>query len=134
MDPKNFNAKGNYYTIKPAELLTINKTPVSATDEDSPVLIEARLSETITSIHQLISTNGQLDTFLQNENDYELLQALKENDALIVRKIEDCKLMIRKLHESGVKVTLEPPVYDGSTVLKKIEKNETLHDDGGVYL
>ena len=130
-DNKNNSAKGNYYTIKPAELLTINKTPVSATGDDSPILIEAQLSETITSINQLISTNQQLDEILQNENDNDLLQALKENDVLIVRKIEDCKVMIRKLKESGVMLTLEPPAYDGSIFLKK---NKMQHDDRGIYL
>jgi hypothetical protein len=122
--------KGNYYTVKPAELLTVNKNPVAATDGDSPILMEARLSETINSVNQLISSNAHLDGILQEEHDADLMEALEENDALIRRKIEECTIMRRKLFDAGVQSSLDVPVYNGSIVLKLKDKK----DDDGIYL
>ncbi|KAL3778126.1 hypothetical protein ACHAWO_008078 [Cyclotella atomus] len=122
--------KGKYYTIKPAELLTLNKNPVAATDGDSPILMEARLTETINSINQLISSNAQLDEILQEARDPDLMEALEENDALILRKIEECTVLRRKLVEAGVQLSLEIPVYNGSKVLNQSKDRK----DDGVYL
>lgn len=127
----NSTRKGNYYTIKPAELLTLNKNPVAASD-DSPVLMEAKLSEMINSINQLISSNLQLDEVLKEEYDADCMEALEENDALITRKIEECKVMRRKLIETGVQLNLVVPVYQGSVVLKQL--NSKKDNDQGVYL
>lgn len=125
------SGRGNYYKVKPAELLTLNKNPVAASD-DSPILMEAKLSETINSINQLISSNRQLDEMLKEGYDSDLMQALEENDALIIRKLDECKVMRRKLVEADVQLNLDIPVYHGSVVLKQLKGNDD--NGGGVYL
>eukprot|EP00956_Cyclotella_meneghiniana_P033689 scaffold98375_cov53-Cyclotella_meneghiniana.AAC.2 len=124
------NSKTNYYKITPAQPLTLQKQPVHTTHHDSPLLLEAKLIETISSIRQLISTNAQLDEILKQDADDELLQALTENDALIARKIEECNTMKRQLSEMGsekLNSNLDVPVYAGSSVLMQNSKNDGLY-------
>lgn len=122
--------KTNCYKITPAQPLTLQKQPVHTTHHDSPLLLEAKLIETISSIHQLISSNSQLDEALKQDADDELLQALTENDALIIRKIEECNDMKRQLSEMDseqLNSNLEIPVYNGSSVLIQNSKNDGLY-------
>ncbi len=110
--------------------------------------MEARLLEYISSLRQLISTNVQLEEALRDGHqddgkyDDDLLQALEENDELIVRRRNEANLLSMKLSAHGVKISLvdKLPRYDGSTLLKQMReekrKNEKKKDGegGGMYL
>ena len=143
---------GRHYTVKPSpHLHTASGNVASRTenDDDSPILLEARLSETILSLRQLIHTNQQLDeALLKDVQDDDLLEALKENDELIARRMKDVTVMSRRLKELGVQANFleeDMPVYGGSVVLKKLEevKRRTREEEcqllekeesGGLYL
>ncbi|KAL7475124.1 hypothetical protein ACHAW6_001048 [Cyclotella cf. meneghiniana] len=63
-------------------------------DNNSPILLEARIFETIVSLHKLIHTNPQLDeALLKKAYDFDLFKALKENDELILQKMKDVTVM-----------------------------------------
>ena len=129
---------GKHYKVTRATPQTLSGNPTATSDYDSPILLEARLSETITQLHQLILTNTQLDDALMDEEDGDLLDALKENDTLIRRKMEEISAMQRRLMESGVNVDFQMPSYAGSLVLQKLEKRkrdeEKDDNDSGLYL
>lgn len=109
--------------------------------------MEAKLLEMISSLRQLIQSNQQLDEALLEECnnsgditncDEELLQALKENESVILRKHNDAIALAAKLSKHGVNVSLADkiPQYDGSIVLKKIKEKEEEKNNqsGGLYL
>mmetsp|Transcript_4389 Transcript_4389/g.9747 ORF Transcript_4389/g.9747 Transcript_4389/m.9747 type:complete len:137 (+) Transcript_4389:88-498(+) len=108
--------------------------------DNNPVLMEARLTEMIVSLQQLIRTNEQLEEALCETMDEDLLQALKENDELILRRRRAAAVLAAKLHErSGVDISLSDkvPPYAGSSVLKRIEdtrREKGEGRDGGMYL
>ena len=108
--------------------------------DNNPVLMEARLTEMIVSLQQLIKTNEQLEEALSETMDDDLLQALKENDELILRRRSAAAVLANKLRNcSGVDISLSDkvPPYAGSSVLKKIEDMQRERGgvrDEGMYL
>ena len=129
---------GRHYTVKPSpHLHTASGNLASRTendDNDSPILLEARLSETVLSLRQLIHTNRQLDEALLNDSDddVDLFEALKENDDLIARKRNEVTAMSQTLKELGVQVNSweeDMPVYGGSVVLKKLEEERRTREE-----
>eukprot|EP00804_Cyclotella_cryptica_P025423 CCRYP_017195-RA/>CCRYP_017195-RA protein AED:0.00 eAED:0.00 QI:8/-1/1/1/-1/1/1/75/159 len=126
----NNQTTGKHYIFKPSpHLHTASGNMASRTEDDdnSPILLEARLSETILALRQLIHTNQQLDeALLTGGDDDDLLEALKENDDLILRKRKEVTIMSRKLKELGVPINSigDVPVYSGSLVLKKLKEEK----------
>ena len=103
--------------------------------------MEAKLRELITSINQLIKSNLALDEALMDDNDDNLLAALRENDYLIHRRVIDATSIAEKLNNHGVHISLNDKIlqYRGSIVLKKMEEEETKDrsnkkGDDGLYL
>ena len=79
--------------------------------------------------------------------DNELLSALIENDELIIRKINEARLLSIKLKNmnGGVEVSLNDkiPLYIGSELVQQMKKKKEKEDDvkkkdgdegGGMYL
>ena len=134
---------GKHIIIKAARpriIATGNK--ISSDDDEQPILMEAKLRELITSINQLIKSNQALDEALMDDNDDDLLSALKENDYLIHRRVIDATSLAEKLSNHGVHISLADKIiqYNGSIVLKKMEMEEETKDreekrgDDGLYL
>ena len=92
----------------PSVLQRLSSTghPVSNTNDDTnPILLEAKLLELITSIRQLISSNQQLEQALNEDEDDEdddLLQALIENEDLILRKKNNATMLANTLKSRQV--------------------------------
>eukprot|EP00970_Alexandrium_tamarense_P016163 scaffold6213_cov186-Alexandrium_tamarense.AAC.5 len=128
---------GNYFVVRPSETahLTASGNDVSNTDDDQPVLMEAKLGDMIKSLCQLIRSNQQLDEALREAYDEDLLQALRENDLIIKRKLVEVKVLQHKLHKHGVQVSIDDkvPPYTGSQVLQTFEKQNEEGGDG-LYL
>ena len=128
------------YIVKPAQRRSSSGHLVSsADDENDPVLAEAKLLEMITSLRQLINSNAQLDEALENEHDEDLLQALEENEGVILRRTNEAAVLAAKIaSRGGAKITLEDkiPKYEGSEALRKIRaKKESESIKGaGLYL
>mmetsp|Transcript_783 Transcript_783/g.1321 ORF Transcript_783/g.1321 Transcript_783/m.1321 type:complete len:142 (+) Transcript_783:2-427(+) len=127
------------YVGKPAPRLSASGNVVSNTNDDNqPILMEAKLVEMIVSLRQLINSNQQLEEALQECHDEDLLQALEENDSLILRKRNDARMLATKLISHGVNISLEDkiPQYDGSLVLKQMkgQQNNESSQNGGMYL
>ena len=131
----------------PSVLQRLSSTghPVSNTnDETNPILLEAKLLELITSIRQLISSNQQLEQALQEEEHDDLLQALIENEELIIRKKNNATMLANTLkNRHGVTISLNDkiPLYHGSVLLKKMKEGEEdkkskncNNGGGGLYL
>ncbi|KAL7489634.1 hypothetical protein ACHAW6_015322 [Cyclotella cf. meneghiniana] len=141
---------GGHYRILPSPHLRTASGNLATQhdDDDSPALLEARLSETVRSLRRLIDSNRELDEALrEGADDVELLDALRENDELIVRKTKDVRAMSRRLKEMGVGVIPaeeDMPVYGGSVVLRKLEEERRTREEkcqciekeegGGLYL
>ncbi len=98
------------------------------------------MREMVTSVNQLILSNQELDQALLEDRDDDLLDALKENEALIHRKIFEATSLAAKLSKHGVHISLADKImqYDGSSVLKKIQdENDRAggkYGDDGIYL
>ncbi|KAL7542153.1 hypothetical protein ACHAXR_011553 [Thalassiosira sp. AJA248-18] len=126
------------YAVKTAPRLTASGNVVSDTnDDDQPILMEAKLVEMISSLRQLIHSNQQLDEALEDCYDEDLLQALEENESVILRKRNAIRVLAAKLSRHGVNISLEDkiPRYDGSIVLKKMkERGNDKNQSGGMYL
>lgn len=69
-----------------------------------------------------------LEQALQEEMDNELLSALIENDELIIRKIDNARMLSIKLKNmnGGVEVSLNDkiPLYTGSELVQQINKRK----------
>jgi len=141
------SAPPRQYTVQTAPRLSSNGTLISNENDTNPVLLEAKLLESITSINQLIKSNNQLEEALQLEMDNELLSALIENDELIIRKINNARLLSLKLKNmnGGVEVSLNDkiPLYIGSELVRQMKKKKEEEDgkkkdegdgSGGMYL
>ena len=113
--------------------------------DDNPILMEAKLTEMIVSLQQLIKSNEHLEEALgstpESETvDDDLFQALKENDELILRRRKAAAVLAAKINScSGVRVSLSDkvPPYTGSSVLRKIEDMQREKGEGrngGMYL
>ena len=104
--------------------------------------MEAKLRELIISVNQLIKSNLALDEALMDDNDDDLLAALRENDYLIHRRVIDATSLAEKLNNHGVHISLSDKIiqYNGSLVLKKMEEEDKKKDrsnkegDDGLYL
>lgn len=128
--------------MKAAPRLTASGNTVSTSDDDDqPILMEAKFREMVTSINQLISSNKKLDEALQDSyDDDDLLDALKENEALIHRKIYEATSLAANLNKHGVHISLADKIlqYDGSSVLKRLEADQKDKADknagDGIYL
>mmetsp|Transcript_18050 Transcript_18050/g.26698 ORF Transcript_18050/g.26698 Transcript_18050/m.26698 type:complete len:172 (+) Transcript_18050:45-560(+) len=131
-----------HYVVKAAPRVTASGNPISLSDDDEqPILMEAKLREIITSVNHLIISNQELDTALLDDHDDDLLDALKENEDLIHRKVFEATSLAAKLNKHGVHISLADKItqYDGSLVLKKMEeekkKDQTEKNGGnGIYL
>ncbi len=131
-----------HFVVKAVPRVTASGNPISSSDDDEePILMEAKLREIITSVNQLISSNQELDSALMDEHDDDLLDALKENEDLIHRKIFEVTTLAAKLDKHGVHISLADKItqYNGSVVLKKMEdekmKDEATTNEGdGIYL
>ena len=139
------SAPPRQYTVQTAPRLSSNGTLISNENDTNPVLLEAKLLESITSINQLISSNTHLEEALQQEMDDELLSALIENDELIIRKINNARLLSLKLKNmnGGVEVSLNDkiPMYTGSELVRQMKKKKeedgkkkSNGDGSGIYL
>lgn len=136
------------YTVQTAPRLSSNGTLISNENDTNPVLLEAKLLESITSINKLISSNTQLEQALQEEMDNELLSALIENDELIIRKIDNARMLsikLKNMKPGGVEVSLNDkiPMYIGSELVQQMKKKKKEEvgkkkdgsdDSGGMYL
>ncbi|KAL9186469.1 hypothetical protein ACHAXT_005707 [Thalassiosira profunda] len=128
-----------HFVVKPAPRLTSSGNAVSdSNDDDQPVLMEAKLLETISSLRALIKSNWQLEHAIRECHDDELVQALQENDVLIARKHGEAAVLAAKLSRHGVNISLADkiPQYDGSKLLREMkerEKNDK-RGEGGMYL
>ena len=78
-----------------------------------------------------------------DDNDDDLLAALRENDYLIHRRVIDATSLAGKLNNHGVHISLADKIiqYNGSIVLKKMEEEEekkkdrsNKEGDNGLYL
>ena len=133
------SAAPRQYTVQTAPRLSSNGTLISNENDTNPVLLEAKLLESITSINKLISSNSHLEQAIQEEMDNELLSALIENDELIIRKINNARILSLKLKNmnGGVEVSLNDkiPLYIGSELVqqmkKKKEEDGKKKDEGG---
>ena len=127
---------GTSTTAAATRLRSFTGAIISSTENDTnPILMEAKLLELITSIKQLISSNTHLETALNDEgHDEELLQALIENDNLIIKQINMAQNLSMKIQQNnGVEITLgdKIPEYNGSALLKKMEEKKQGSGDGG---
>lgn len=132
-------SSGRHIVIKAAPRITASGNPISTGDNDNPIMMEARLREIISSVNQLVRSNRELDEALNEAHDDDLLDALKENEALIHRKILEATSIAAALNEHGVHISLADKItqYDGSSVLKKLEseeKEDQLRNSDGMYL
>ncbi|KAL7446670.1 hypothetical protein ACHAXM_011323 [Skeletonema potamos] len=145
MDSNNNNStapSGNrHFVVNAVPRVTASGNPISLSDDDEmPILMEAKLREMVTSVNQLILSNQELDQALLEDRDDDLLDALKENEALIHRKIFEATSLAAKLSKHGVHISLADKImqYDGSSVLKKIQdENDRAggkYGDDGIYL
>jgi len=134
MANNNTNPQPRQYTVTTSPRLSSNGTLISNENDTNPVLLEAKLLESITSINQLISSNTHLEQALQEEMDDELLSALIENDELIIRKIDNARLLSIKLKNmnGGVEVSLNDkiPLYIGSELVQQMKKKKEEEEDG----
>ena len=138
------SAPPRQYTVQTAPRLSSNGTLISNENDTNPVLLEAKLLESITSINQLISSNSHLEEALQDEMDDELLCALIENDELIIRKINNARMLSLKLKNmnGGVEVSLNDkiPQYVSCKLVRRMKKKKEdgkKKDEGsggGMYL
>ena len=135
------SSSSRHYVVKAAPRVTASGNPILSDDDEQPILMEAKLREIITSVNHLIISNQELDTALLDDHDDDLLDALKENEDLIHRKIFEATSLAAKLNKHGVHISLADKItqYDGSLVLKKIEeekkKDQTEKNGGdGIYL
>lgn len=124
------------YTVQTAPRVSSNGTLISNENDTNPILLEAKLLESITSINQLIKSNTQLEQALQEEKmDNELLSALIENDDLIIRKIHNARLLSIKLKNmnGGVEVSLNDkiPMYIESELVRQMKKKKKEEEDDG---
>lgn len=141
-------ANSRHFVVRPAQRLSASGNVVSDTNDDvNPILMEAKLLEMISSLRQLIQSNQQLDEALIEECDnggditncdQELLQALTENESVILRKHNDAIVLAAKLSKHGGNISLADkiPQYSGSIVLKKTKEKEEEKNkqSGGLYL
>ena len=122
------SAPTRQYTVQTAPRVSSNGTLISNENDTNPVLLEAKLLESITSINQLISSNTHLEEALQQEMDDELLLALIENDELIIRKINNARMLSLKLKNmnGGVEVSLNDkiPQYDSCELVRQMKKKK----------
>ena len=133
---------GKHIIIKARPRITASGNKISSDDDEQPILMEAKLRELITSINQLIKSNLALDEALMDDNDDDLLSALRENDYLIHRRVIDATSLAEKLNNHGVHISLADKIiqYNGSIVLKKMEEEDKKKDrsnkegDDGLYL
>lgn len=135
---------GRHFVVKAAPRLTASGHSISLSEEeDQPVLLEAKLREMIISTNQLISSNHELDVALKecrDDQDEDLLEALKENEDIIFRKICDATRIAATLNKHGVHISLTDKItqYNGSSVLKKMreqkEQQSNKGDGDGIYL
>lgn len=133
---------GKHIIIKARPRITASGNKISSDDDEQPILMEAKLRELIISINQLIKSNQALDEALMDDNDDDLLAALRENDYLIHRRVIDATSIAKKLNNHGVHISLSDKIlqYRGSIVLKKMEMEEKKKDrsnkkgDDGLYL
>lgn len=146
------------YAVGPApavkERLTASGNAVSSSDDDNPVLMEARLSEMVASVRQLIRSNEQIEEALledvgegsggegggeggEGKYDEELLSALRENDDLISRRRREAEALASRLkgRRGGVEFSIgdKIPPYDGSALLRRLEGKKD-GGGGGLYL
>ena len=130
---------GRNFVVKAVPRLTASGNPISSDDDDDPILMEAKLRELITSVNQLVNSNKALDEALMDEHDDDLLDALRENEDLIHRKVFEATSLAAKLNKHGVHISLADKItqYEGSLVLKKMEedkKNTETNGGDGIYL
>lgn len=145
--------------IRPKQRLSVNGNAIFDKEDitDQPILMEARLIELISSLQQLINSNILLDEALMTEqsndddNDHyddELVSALKENEVVISKQMENAQSLSSKLRtRHGVCISLDDkiPKYNGSLLLRRLieeeeeEESRCRHpiiadDDGGMHL
>ena len=130
-----------HFVVKAVPRVTASGNPISSNDDDEPILMEAKLREIITSTNQLIISNQELDSVLMDDHDDDLLDALKENEDLIHRKVFEATSLAAKLDKHGVHISLADKItqYNGSAVLKKMEDEKmkdqaTTSEGDGIYL
>ena len=134
------SANNRHFVVKAAPRLTVSGNAISPSEEeDEPIFMEAKLREIIISTNQLISSNQDLDEALIESHDDDLLEALKENEALITRKIYEATSLAAKLNKHGVHISLADKItqYHGSSVLKKMQEQKEETDKNGrdgIYL
>ncbi|KAL7498850.1 hypothetical protein ACHAWT_010813 [Skeletonema menzelii] len=131
------SGSGRHFVVKAAPRVTASGNPISSDDDDQPILMEAKLREIIMSVNQLVNSNKALDEALMDEHDDDLLDALKENEDLIHRKIFEATSLAAKLNKHGVHISLADKItqYDGSLVLKMEKERKTEKNGGdGIYL
>jgi len=152
--------------IQPTQRLSVSGNAVFDKEDtitDQPILMEARLIELISSLQQLINSNTLLDEALMTEQsnddddndsdnvqqhyDDELVSALKENEVVISKQMENAQSLSSKLRtRHGVFISLDDkiPKYNGSLFLQRLIEEEeesrcrhpttTVDDDGGMHL
>jgi ribosomal protein L16 Arg81 hydroxylase len=149
--------------IRPTQRLSVSGNAVfdeADTIADQPILMEARLLELISSLQQLIHSNTLLDEALMTEQsndnndaangnhnyDDELVAALKENEVVISKQMENAQSLSSKLRtRHGVFISLDDkiPKYNGSLFLRRLSEEEeckfrhsttNVDDDGGMHL
>lgn len=149
--------------IQPTQRLSVSGNAVFDKEDtitDQPILMEARLIELISSLQQLINSNTLLDEALMTEQsndnddsdtvqqhyDDELVSALKENEVVISKQMENAQSLSSKLRtRHGVFISLDDkiPKYNGSLFLRRLIEEEeesrcrhptTADDDGGMHL
>ncbi|KAL7545617.1 hypothetical protein ACHAWF_008973 [Thalassiosira exigua] len=134
----NATATPRQCVVKAAPRLSASGNLASdANDDDQPVLMEARLVETITSLRQLIRSNEELEDALRDCPDDDLLEALKENEQVILRRRDNAMTLAAKLRRHGLTVSLEDkiPPYAGSSLLRQMkEEQKAEENDSGLYL
>lgn len=124
--------------------------------------MEARLIELISSLQQLINSNTLLDEALMTEQsnddddndsdifqqhyDDELVSAIKENEVVISKQMENAQSLSSELRtRHGVFISLDDklPNYNGSLFLRRLREEESKYrhltttpvdDDGGMHL
>ena len=150
--------------IRPTQRLSVSANAVFDdevdTITDQPILMEARLIELISSLQHLIHSNTLLDEALMTEftvdnnddancnhnYDDELVAALKENEVVISKQMENAQSLSSKLRtRHGVFISLDDkiPKYNGSLFLRRLSEEEeckfrhsttNVDDDGGMHL
>jgi hypothetical protein len=151
--------------IRPTQRLSVSANAVFDdevdTITDQPILMEARLIELISSLQHLIHSNTLLDEALMTEftvdnnddancnhnYDDELVAALKENEVVISKQMENAQSLSSKLRtRHGVFISLDDkiPKYNGSLfLLRRLSEEEerkfkhsttSVDDDGGMHL